>query len=170
MREAPRLSRLAAGVRFGHRIATGELNLANQPKAKRTLEDQKVPVKIKLSALWATVMLCYIYNDYFSLLKPGAIEAVTSGNLPVLGVLTQPIMLAMAASVAIPAVMVYLSLALKPAISRWANIILGAAYTAIIITTMFGGAWWFYIFLDAIEASLTIVIVWTAWRWPEKPA
>jgi hypothetical protein len=36
------------------------------------LDDIKVHVKIKISALWASVMFCYIYGDYFGLYKPGA--------------------------------------------------------------------------------------------------
>lgn len=31
----------------------------------RTLSDFKVPVKLKLSALWISVVFCYIYGDSF---------------------------------------------------------------------------------------------------------
>ncbi len=34
------------------------------------LEDFKVNVKIMLSALWTSVMFCYIYGDYFELYVP----------------------------------------------------------------------------------------------------
>ena len=33
------------------------------------LDDFKVHTKIKLAALWASVMFCYIYADYFGLLS-----------------------------------------------------------------------------------------------------
>jgi len=33
-------------------------------------EDIKVNIKIKLSALWASVTLCYLYGDYFELYVP----------------------------------------------------------------------------------------------------
>jgi hypothetical protein len=39
------------------------------------LHDIKVHVKIKISLLWASVMFCYIYGDYFGLYKPGALQA-----------------------------------------------------------------------------------------------
>lgn len=40
----------------------------NASKVGKTgLEDQKVNVKTKLSALWASVMFCYVYGDYFGL-------------------------------------------------------------------------------------------------------
>ena len=32
----------------------------------RGLEDIKVPVKLKLAALWASSMFLYIYVDYFA--------------------------------------------------------------------------------------------------------
>jgi len=32
-------------------------------KAGRALDDIKIHVKVKLSALWAAVMFCYIYGD-----------------------------------------------------------------------------------------------------------
>lgn len=34
---------------------------------KSTLEDITVHTRIKLSALWASVTLCYLYGDYFEL-------------------------------------------------------------------------------------------------------
>ncbi|MEX1093997.1 MAG: hypothetical protein WEF28_12720 [Acidimicrobiia bacterium] len=39
------------------------------------LEDGRIPVRLKLSALWASVMLLYVYDDIFGLCKPGTIVA-----------------------------------------------------------------------------------------------
>ncbi len=44
---------------------------ANTPHG---LEDLKINVKIKLAALWASVMFCYIYADYFGLYEPGKLQ------------------------------------------------------------------------------------------------
>jgi ABC-type Co2+ transport system permease subunit len=63
--------------------------------------------------------------------------------------------------------MVFLSLALKPDLNRWANIILGVIYTLIILITM-PGSWAFYIFLGIVEGVLTALIVWYAWNWPKQ--
>ena len=46
---------------------------------RAVLEDLKVPVKLKLSALWTSVMFCYIYADYFELFKPGKLERIIAG-------------------------------------------------------------------------------------------
>ena len=35
-----------------------------------TLEDYKINIKIKLSILWASVTLFYLYGDYFELYIP----------------------------------------------------------------------------------------------------
>ena len=65
--------------------------------------------------------------------------------------------------------MVFLSLALKPNVNSWVNIILGVIYTLIMLITM-PGAWAFYIFLGVVEVVLTALIVWYAWHWPRREA
>ena len=82
------------------------------------LEDFKINVKFKLSALWTAVMFCYIYGDYFSLYVPKQIERFIKGET----LLDSPLKLfAAAILMAIPALMVFLSIALKPKISRGLN-------------------------------------------------
>ena len=39
------------------------------------LEDARIPVRIKLAALWTSAMSCYIYGDYFWLYQPGKLPA-----------------------------------------------------------------------------------------------
>ena len=46
----------------------------------RELQDIKVPVKLKLAALWASFMFLYIYVDYFALYMPGKIEGILAGK------------------------------------------------------------------------------------------
>jgi hypothetical protein len=82
---------------------------------------------------------------------------------------TQGILLGTSAMMAIPSVMVFLSLVLRPSLNRWLNIILGLVYTAIMLVTM-PGEWTYYIFFGVIEVILTILIVWFAWKWPRLNA
>ena len=133
------------------------------------LDDIKVHVKIKISSLWVSVMLCYIYGDYFGLYKPGVLQEMLAGKMGPLGPTTQLVLLGTSAMMALPSVMVFLSLVLKPRLNRWLNIILGAIYTVIILITM-PGEWVFYIFLGVIEIALTTLIVWYAWKWPTQEA
>ena len=135
-------------------------------KAGTALDDIKIHVKIKLSALWAAVMFCYIYGDHFRLFQHGELQGMLEGKMWSLPV-TQELLLGTSILMAIPGVMVFLSLALKPNLNRWVNIILGVTYTAVMLITM-PGAWAFYIFLGIVEVALTVLIVWYAWSWPKQ--
>lgn len=137
-------------------------------KAATGLSDATIHVKLKISALWAAVMFCYIYGDIFNLFKPGKLEALIAGRTPI-GPTTQGILLGFAIFMSIPSVMVFLTLVLKPAVSRWSNIALGSVFTVIMLMTM-PGAWLFYIYLGVVEVVLTGLIVWHAWTWPRPQA
>lgn len=131
--------------------------------------DMKVHVRLKLSALWASVMFCYIYADYFGLYVPGKLQGMLEGKIAPLGATTQGVLVGTSIMLAVPAVMVFLSLALKVNLSRWLNFVLGSLYTVIILITM-PGAWAFYKFYGAVEITLTALIVWYAWSWPKREA
>jgi hypothetical protein len=139
-------------------------------KTARILEDVRVNVKIKLSALWVTVMFCYAYGDILGFMKPGAIEHYIKGIGATGSPMTQVTMLGIAISMAIPSVMVFLSLTLKPKVNRWANIILGIVYTCFIPLSMLiaTSVSAYYIFLGIVEVVLTALIVWYAWKWPKQ--
>jgi hypothetical protein len=137
--------------------------MATSKARASALSDVKIPVRFKLSALWTAVMLCYIYGDIFSLFKPGTVRDIAAGNTGFLG--TQGGLFASALLMAIPSVMVALSILLAPTINRYANIALGILYTVVILATL-QHAWAFYIFLGIVEAALTLSIAWIAWRWP----
>ena len=127
-------------------------------------EAVKIPVQMKLSALWATLMFLYIYADIFSLYKPGQIEEVMAGRMGPFPV-TQGSLLTASILMLIPAVMVFLSLALKPRVGRWANIILGLLYTVVNIGNLVGETWAFYLLFGIVEMAITLLIVGYAWMW-----
>ena len=114
-------------------------------------EDVKINVKMKLSALWVALMLIYIYADILSNFKPGAIEKMMDGFMGPFPV-TQGALLSASILMMIPAVMVFLSLALKPKVDRWVNIILGVLYTFVNIGNLIGEtSWIFYISLTPLQ-------------------
>lgn len=131
------------------------------------LADVDVPVRVKLSALWASVMLCYIYGDYLTLFVPGMMEGVLAGSMP-LGSTSQVNLLAIATFVSIPAVMIFLALTLKPAVNRWTNIVLGVVYAVAVLATFFMDPWAYYLYLGIVEVVLTALIVRYAWTWPRE--
>ena len=140
----------------------------NTNKKTAEIEDVKINVKIKLSSLWVTVMLCHAYGDILSIMKPGAIEDFLigkgAGGLP----LTQVSLLLIAISMVLPIIMVFLSLTLKPKVNRWANIILGIVYTFVVPLSMLVETSAYSIFLGIVEVVLTALIVWYAWKWPKQ--
>lgn len=131
-----------------------------------TLSDIKLHVRFKLSALWAALMFCYIYGDYFGLYVPGQLKGMLDGAGPV-GPVSQGSLIGTALLLAAPGLMVFLSLVLWPRLCRWLNVALGIFYSAIMLLTM-PGAWWFYITLGLIEVGLSLLIVAYAWRWPKR--
>ncbi len=135
--------------------------------AANGLVDFKINVKFKLSALWASVMFCYIYGDYFALYPPNQIQALINGKTR----LDEPMKL-FAASIlmTIPSLMIFLSLALKANLNRWLNFIFGTIFTAIMVLIAIVSLkpWWtFYVYLAIVESILTLLIVWFAWNWPK---
>jgi hypothetical protein len=135
---------------------------------KNNLDDLKVNVKIKLSALWTSVTLCYLYGDYFELYVPKKVEGLLGGN----NLLDSPTKLFFAAVLlAIPALMVFLSILLKASINRWLNIFVGLFFTIIMlfITSVSISPWkTFYAFLAILESIITSLIVYYAWSWSKQ--
>ena len=56
------------------------------------LIDMPIPTKLKLSALWASTMFCYLYCDYFELYTPGKLERMLQGDMGPLGSIDQRIL------------------------------------------------------------------------------
>jgi hypothetical protein len=114
-------------------------------------------------------MFCYVYGDYFGMYVPGKIMQMNAGEMG-FGALTPVKLTIVALMMAVPALMVALSLLLPAQIARWAGIVLGLAYTAIMILTVTGGAPPFYLVMGAIEIVLSLAIVLIAVRWPQGSA
>jgi Family of unknown function (DUF6326) len=131
-------------------------------------EDIQVHVRLKLFALWSSVMFFYIYGDYFELYQPGKLQEIIAGRMP-FGAISQGALLGMAAVMVIPSLMPFLSLVLPTGVNRWVNIVFGVVYTVIMILVIRGG-WHYYVFYGLIEISLTVLIVWYAWTWPKQNA
>ncbi|MGA9140179.1 MAG: DUF6326 family protein [Methanocella sp.] len=133
----------------------------------RILEDVKIDVKLKIAALWATVMLLFAYGDIFGYFRPGFIGEIMAGKVAGNQV-DQIFLMFTAAYVTIPSLMVFLSLVLKPGISRPANIVLSIAYAASILLFCVGESYAYYIFLSVLECVLLLAIAWYAWKWPKQ--
>lgn len=141
-----------------------------KPRKLQHLTDSKIDIKIKLASLWTSVTLCYLYGDYFELYVPQKTAGLISGD----NLLDSPTKLFFAAVLlAIPALMVFLSIFLKAGTNRVINIVLGVFYTSIMlliaVTSM--TPWRaFYVFLALVESLLTFIILYLAVKWPSHPS
>ena len=126
-----------------------------------------IPTKLKLSALWASTMFCYIYCDYFELYTPGKLESMLKGDLGPMGSVTQGLLIGLSVVMAIPSLMVFLSVALTARYNKWLNIVVGTVFTVLMASLTYSAEWYFYTLFAGIETVLTALVVWYAWRWPK---
>jgi len=134
--------------------------------ATRDLEDIKVHVKLKLAALWASVMFMYVYVDVLGFYRPGVIEDILAGFMWEFEI-TQTLLVGALALVTIPGLMVFLSLALPARANRWTNIVVAALYVPVSIFNVIGEAWVFYFwFAVIVEVALLALVIRYAWTWP----
>ncbi len=136
---------------------------------QRALEDIKVNVKLKIAALWTSFMFLYIYVDYFHLYMPGSIEDILAGKIFIFDISYVFLLIAMI-SVIIPALMIFLSVALPAKVNRWANIIIAAVYIPYTLFNLAGEAWVHMVFGAVVEVVLLLLIISYAWKWPKQEA
>lgn len=137
------------------------------------LEDAKINVKLKLSALWAAVTFLYVYADVRAFYEPGIIEQIIKGKFVEAGMTTAQALILGLILMTPPSVMVFLSLVLKAKVNRWANIILGLFYTVVVLFTQFGLIMETsvnFVCSGIVEVVLTALIVWYALTWPKLEA
>ena len=133
--------------------------------AQNALEDIKFSLKLKLATLWASLMFLIIYIDYFALYMPNKIEDILKGRVFVFDI-TQGFLLTALALVTIPALMIFLSVALPAKVNRWVNIIIAAVNIPFILFNLAGEAWMHMEFGAVVEVILLCLIICYAWKWP----
>ncbi len=137
-------------------------------KNTRILEDVKVNVKIKLSALWASVMFLFVYVDIMGKYEPGHLEDAIAGKIAGFQI-TQGWLLGVTIMMAIPSLMAFLSVALKPNVNRWVNIVVAIFKIIVVVGSLFIGVpWGYYIFGSILELFLLSLIIWNAVKWPKQ--
>jgi hypothetical protein len=143
MREAARLALSAAPghkVAFRHPVRLGELPVidgdggSSVRKTRRfttkggdveapekSFEPSPVNVRVKISALWASMLFVFSYVDVFSLYRPEFRSDLDAGEVGGLTV-DQTFLVGATAYVAVPTLMVFGTLVLSPRVNRLANI------------------------------------------------
>jgi hypothetical protein len=135
----------------------------------RLLEDGRVGVRFKISALWIAMLFLFAYGDIFGFFAPGQIEEVVRGEISGIEI-TQAFLFWVSVYVAIASVMVYLSLVLRPGVNRWTNMVLAGLYIVSIVASAIGETSAYFLFLSTLESVLLLLVIWYAWRWPRVEA
>ena len=133
------------------------------------LEEIKVSLKIKLAALWTSLMFLIIYLDYFHLYMPNKLAVIQTGKVFEFDI-TQGFLLFALSSVTIPAVMIFLSLALPAKINRLVNIILAMIFIPYMLFNLAGEAWLHMVFGATVQVIMLSLIIRYAWKWPLSQA
>ena len=131
-----------------------------------TLDDQPLPVRAKLAAAWTSFMFLYAYVDILNFFTPGVIEDILDGKVFEFD-LSQTFSTTALTLVAVPALMVVLSMTLPARVNRITNLIVAALYVPVTAFNVVGGSWLFFYGLGVVlELILLALIVRFAWTWP----
>jgi hypothetical protein len=147
--------------------ATEALAGRSPPMAAEKLEAFHVNLRIKISALWTLMLFVFIYVDHYSLFRADIRADIEGGKIGGFTI-SQSFLLVVTAYIAIPALMVFLSLIMPPSVSRVANIVLGVFYAFTIIGGAIGETNYYYILGSVMEVMALAAIVYYAWTWPRQ--
>jgi hypothetical protein len=136
--------------------------------AEAKFEPSNVNVRVKISALWTSMLFVFAYVDLFSLYRPDFRADLEAGEIGGFAI-NQSFLLGTTVYVVIPSLMVFCTLILRPRVDRIANIALGIVYAVTIIAGAIG-EWNYYILGSAVEVALLAAIVYYAWTWPKEAA
>ena len=139
----------------------------NQKTPQTGLED--IMVNMKLAALWASMMFFYIYVDYFGLHMPGHLQNILAGKVFVFDI-TQVFLLTALVLTTIPALMIFLSVALPAKVNRWTNMIVAAVWIPYTLFNLVGEFWMHMVYGAVVEVILQLLIIRYAWKWTEQKA
>lgn len=124
---------------------------------------QTMDIPIKLSTLWIVVMINMAFADILSFITPGVLKGLMGGSADGM-VLTPVLLLAFAVLIEIPISMIFLARFLSYVINRRANMI--AAVITILWIIGGGSLYLHYIFFCSVQVLCLLMIIWSAWHWP----
>ncbi len=133
---------------------------------RTALQDQPIPVRAKLAAAWTSFMFLYVYVDILGLYKPGIIDDILDGKVFTFDI-SQTWAVTVLSLLAVPILMIVLSMTLPARVNRPLNLIVAAAYVPFTVFNVAGGSWLYYYSLGVVlELVLLGLIVRYAWKWP----
>jgi len=144
--------------------------MTRQANTYRPLESPQIPVQIKLAAAWTSFMFLYLYVDHLVLYKPGVVDGILAGMIWEFEV-SQTLLVAAFISVAIPAIMILLSITLPAGVVRVTNLIVASLNIPYAIFNAVGESWTYFFGLSiGLEVLVLAFILRSAWTWPRTPS
>lgn len=137
----------------------------------KLLDNPPIPVQAKLAAAWTSLMVLVIYIDYFHLYQPGEIDDIRGGVIFEFDI-SATLMSIFFAMIAIPALMVMLSVTLPARVSRVTNLVVASLYIPAVVFNFAGApsGWGFYYALTiGVEVLILAFILRSTWTWPRTP-
>ncbi|HSK35050.1 MAG TPA: DUF6326 family protein [Propionicimonas sp.] len=138
------------------------------PINSSALTDPQIPVQAKLAAAWTGLMFLVIYIDYFHLYQPGEIDEIRGGNIFAFEI-SGTLMSIFFVVIAIPALMVLLSMTLPARVNRATNLVVASLYIPVMVFNAAGASWdyaFYYGLTIGVEVLILAFILRAAWTWP----
>ncbi|RSM69676.1 hypothetical protein DMH04_46015 [Kibdelosporangium aridum] len=131
-----------------------------------TLDEQRISVRAKLAAAWTSFMFLYAYVDILAFFKPGVIDDIQAGVVFEFGI-SQTLFTVFLTLMAIPILMVVLSMTLPARANRITNLIVASVQVPFAAFNAVGESWtYFYGLGVALEVIVLALILRYAWTWP----
>ncbi len=149
-------------------LNTMERPLSTDTKSTTALHDPPVPVRAKLAAAWTSLMFLVIYIDYFHLYQPGEIDDIRGGVIFELDI-SGTLMSIFFATIAIPALMILLSMTLPARVNRATNLVVASLYIPAVGMNFLGSLpdyAFYYALTIGVEVLILAFILRAAWTWP----
>lgn len=128
------------------------------------LDPAPVSVRVRISSLWVAMLFVFAYVDLFSLYRADVRADLAAGQMSAFSI-DQGFLLAVTAYIAVPSLMVVLTLVLPARVARAANVALALLYAI----TVVGGAigeWQYYLLGSVLEVAALLAVVYFAFTWP----
>ena len=157
----------AYGVRT---VLEKEESMTIRTTTQNPLDTGRMPVQAKLAAAWTSLMFLVIYIDYFHLYQPGEIDDIRGGVIFAFDI-SGTLLTIFFAIIAIPALMVMLSVTLRPRVNRAVNLVVASLYIPICVFNAAGATsdWaFYYVVTIGVEVLILAFILRTAWTWPRR--
>lgn len=126
-------------------------------------QDYWVNPRIKIAALWTSVLFVYVYVDLFGLFRPDVRADIEAGKMFVFTI-GQGVLLGMTIYVLVPILMLFLSLILPVRSTRTANLVVPVLYAVTVVGSAVG-EWSYYLLGSFVEVVLLAGVVYHAWTW-----